>query len=307
MRVHIVRHGETRKNNLKIKKKRSKSMQDIKGNDVSEDPNHKPAKIAKITKADATDKDSELNGNGYGQCARVAMYFTERTIGQDIAIYSSPVTRTVQSSRQIMRSFGSNSAITHSLGANIGLRLDKRLYDSDDDTITKIKELKYFINELYVEHHAKQKENQTTHLEQRFKDRIGNETVIVIVTHNHIIDLFHKMVHGIDSDKRKFYNASITTIDVNGMLDTENLSSKEPNLTAKNWDVIDHLLFGLPIDEIARIEGFSGELIEIRDSRISVSDIDSCDTDGSYYSGISSSAHASTSCTRHEGSDAPPQ
>lgn len=297
MRVHIIRHCETRKNNLKNEKKRSKSVQDIKGNDVSEDPNYKPAKIAKITKADATDKDSELNGNGYRQCDRVATYFTERTIGQDIAIYSSPVTRTVQSSRQIMRSFGSNSAITHSLGVNIGLRLDKRLYDPDDDTITKIKELKYFINELYVEHHA----------EQRFKERKENETVIVVVTHNHIIDLFHKMIHGIDSDKRKFYNASITIIDVNGMLDTENLSLKEPNLIAKQWDAIDHLLIGLPIDEIARIEGLSGELIEIRDNKLSVSDIDSYDTDGSYYSGISSSAYASTSCTSHESFDVPPQ
>lgn len=62
---------------------------------------------------------------------------------------------------------------------------------------------------IYAKHHAEQKENRTEHLEHMFKDRIRNESVFVIVTYNHIIDLFHKMIHGIDS------NTSITTINVN--------------------------------------------------------------------------------------------
>ena len=38
---------------------------------MSEDPTHKPEKIAKITKADATDKDSELNGADIGNVIRL--------------------------------------------------------------------------------------------------------------------------------------------------------------------------------------------------------------------------------------------
>lgn len=117
MRIYIIRHGETIKNNLK-------------SNDIFKKNN--------IT----YDKDSELTENGYRQCNNVANYLYSKD-HNDIKIYTSPLKRTIQSSNYIKKILNSHNNII----------IDKRLYGSNNKNIEVniITEIKELLNEIYMD------------------------------------------------------------------------------------------------------------------------------------------------------------
>ncbi|VBB18236.1 hypothetical protein YASMINEVIRUS_699 [Yasminevirus sp. GU-2018] len=212
--------------------------------------------LTRSTIEDADDKDSVLNKNGYLQCERTAEYIAEREFNPDkldltkkIRIFTSPVTRTVQSSVHIKNVMfetlvfiASLSTLSTSPNENetpgvfdqpvIELSQDVRLYDGvlDSSPVTrdrsfsrteagfdglskkeqdviKLRDLKCLLNELYLS----------------FTNE--HEQVILLVTHNHVIELLYKMIEGDNGEKKKFHNSSISIIEMSGLIDVDELNT----------------------------------------------------------------------------------
>jgi broad specificity phosphatase PhoE len=177
MRIHIIRHGETKKNTIKL-------------NDVL---------CKEICK-----KNAELNNNGYMQCIKVAEYFNDC---KKIDIYTSSVLRAVQTSNYI-------KCILDKKNIEVKLHINDILYDNEK-TIKKTLILKQFINIIYKKYY-------------------NCDTTIIFITHNHIIDLFNKMINGIYSPKTKYYNGSITIVDINTELNEYIFTEDNINIIFNN-------------------------------------------------------------------------
>lgn len=239
MRIYIVRHGETAKNNIKNSSRnhhvgsvaQSESNLNTKyqtnyTTTICFPENHSMAihgtKI-RVTKKDSDGSDSHLNTTGYRQCEKIAHYITHtvrcnKNYGYHdkkiikIIINTSPVVRTVQTSEHIKKIL-----LDEHNKFDVMVVKDQRLYDQNDrNDQDKIIELKNLIDEMLIKHR-----NRPDH-------------IIILVTHNHIIELFYKMTEGMETKKKKFYNGSISTLDIT--------VNKDGIVLRGQWDSIDHIL-----------------------------------------------------------------
>jgi hypothetical protein len=134
-------------------------------------------------------------------------------------------------------------AFESNIAPSIDVVIDERLYDgflnenkktdvneaeshitADPDTV-KADELLTLLHDLY------QKHNET-------------DDLVMLVTHNHTIELFYKMTEGFSDEKKKFHNSSISVIDMKGTIDIEdirNYRSKGIDSLSGTWDFVDHM------------------------------------------------------------------
>jgi len=160
-----------------------------------------------------------LNNNGYYQCHRVAQYFSDK---KNVDIYTSPTLRTIQTSNCIKDVLDTKNVETH-------IHIDNILYDNDK-SVKKILLLKQFINRLYTKHN-------------------NQDTTIILITHNHILDLFNKMINGIYSPKTKYHNGSITIVDIVNKINEYRYIENEINISFNN---IEHLQKKQTVNYISR-------------------------------------------------------
>lgn len=216
MHIYILRHGETKKNRVKIVKKQQ-SHSDLSCLSASMNQSH-DEKVTKITIEDTVDKDSVLNSNGYRQCEKTAEYISQLELDHSVKIYTSPITRTVQSANHIKRIMESKKEI------RVEVIEDQRLYDMDENENpdNKIMVLKQFLNEILVE--------------QTKKEPL-NHDLVIFVTHNHIIELFYNMTQPLGSvEKKKFHNSSISKL----FVDRSSSNGMISRLSGE-WDFVDHM------------------------------------------------------------------
>lgn len=167
-----------------------------------------------------------------------------------IRIFASPVSRTIQSAEHIRYIITellkeADMFVFDKHDIQFDVVIDQRLYDTDGDgekcDINKTMQLKQFLNDLFLESQSKKKsENKDTSSGE-------HDDLLIVVTHNHIIELFYKMldeqgVDGLQGGKKKFHNCSISKINMTGPLDTSEPATKraEKNLTGE-WDFVDHI------------------------------------------------------------------
>jgi broad specificity phosphatase PhoE len=238
MRIYIVRHGETAKNNIK-NSSRNHYVGSVAQSESNLNPkyqidyttticfpenhgtNFSGTKI-RVTKKDSDGSDSHLNTTGYRQCEKIAHHISyavrcNKNYGYHdkkiikIIINTSPVIRTVQTSEHIKKTL-----LDEHNKFDVMVVKDQRLYDQNDkNDRDKIIELENLIDELYVKH-----KNRPDH-------------IIILVTHNHIIELFYKMTEGMETGKKKFYNGSISTLDI--------MINPDGSALRGQWDSIDHM------------------------------------------------------------------
>ena len=213
MDIYIIRHGETKKNSIKMERKKySQSYPDISKHfnvpiAFSEEYSF-IQKLSELSNLDELDKDSDLNSTGYIQCRCVSNFFNKKNV--DIStIYCSKVKRTKQSAKEILK------YLSYHEDKSVSIIVEESLYDSDDES-KKIEELKL----LFLRLHRENKKN------------------VVLVTHNHIIDLIRKIAakqEDIENwEKKKYYNCSISHIRLN-------IKSNNLSLEPLFWDNIGHI------------------------------------------------------------------
>lgn len=163
---------------------------------------------------------------------------------RNIRIFSSPVSRTIQSAEHIRYVITellkeADMFVFDKNNIKFDIVVDHRLYDTNGDEsdcdVNKMVQLKQFLNNLFLDSQQKKQNNDQC------------DDLLIVVTHNHIIELFYKMIceNGVDNGqggKKKFHNCSISQIQMKNLIDTSENGTKcaERNLTGE-WDFVDHI------------------------------------------------------------------
>lgn len=212
-KLYIIRHGETYKNDLK--NRRNSTVINIDGSNKIDKADKADKNKSDLGSSLIVDKNCKLNQTGKIQSNIVGDYLNDAKIIIS-AVYSSPLLRAVETADIITKHLGNCSS-----DMEVEFIVDDRLFSGKKDKVVSKEHLTYDILELL---------NEIVELYE------GKN--ILIVTHNHIIDIIGNIINDTYNQANqniKAENCSISCIELIHKYDEENEINKIDTMKILSW------------------------------------------------------------------------